>query len=375
MPQRNAGQSALGGPQKVEDMRRLTRSSVRWFFALAAAAIVGQAVTSVWQRAWSKLSTWLTPVELVLVIVVVLIVLAIVLAARFGRLAPSRSTPVLAIGYAWAMCPYWIRDFVGRRRVSRGRANVRFNSLADFTAADPRRADKYQVDFGIGWPDGTRIVGRVTWLKATGELIAASTRGDDEDGVEILASIAYEHEVERRLKDWEYVGRGRGGGLPWMRYRARGWMVPIPPTAKRWLLEEGDPPRAWPPPPPPTVGRDEGAYLGAKGGPGRNSVEIAEPGRDRRVLYHYVDSSPTGFAWGYGGSGPTDLARSVLADRLGYVPSATVYVDFRDDVIAKLGESFTLTFAEVDEWIDRHGTLFARNPRAEVFDPFAGGGA
>lgn len=34
-------------------------------------------------------------------------------------------------------------------------------------------------------------------------------------------------------------------------------------------------------------------------------------------LHHWVKHSPDGFAWGYGGSGPADLARSLLADALG----------------------------------------------------------
>lgn len=34
-------------------------------------------------------------------------------------------------------------------------------------------------------------------------------------------------------------------------------------------------------------------------------------------LRHYVRHSPTGMEWGYGGSGPADLARSILIDVLG----------------------------------------------------------
>lgn len=34
-------------------------------------------------------------------------------------------------------------------------------------------------------------------------------------------------------------------------------------------------------------------------------------------LRHYVRHSPTGFCWGYGGSGPADLARCLLIDCLG----------------------------------------------------------
>lgn len=54
-------------------------------------------------------------------------------------------------------------------------------------------------------------------------------------------------------------------------------------------------------------------------------------------LRHWVRHSPTGFEWGYGGSGPADLARSILAHHLGDVlPSPRVYQRFKEKVIATL---------------------------------------
>jgi len=55
-----------------------------------------------------------------------------------------------------------------------------------------------------------------------------------------------------------------------------------------------------------------------------------------RPLKHLVRHSPTGFNWGYGGSGPADLARSLLADFLGFDPPAAVYQAFKFDVLAHL---------------------------------------
>jgi hypothetical protein len=94
-----------------------------------------------------------------------------------------------------------------------------------------------------------------------------------------------------------------------------------------------------------------------------------------RPLYHAVDSSPTGYSWGYGGSGPHDLARSLLLDRLGYVPQPPVVSRFASEIVAELPASFTLTYGEVDSWIDEHAELFALNPRAVPLDPLAAGGA
>lgn len=45
-------------------------------------------------------------------------------------------------------------------------------------------------------------------------------------------------------------------------------------------------------------------------------VWVVENG-ESTPLRHIMRHSPTGLAWGYGGSGPADLARSILADVLG----------------------------------------------------------
>jgi Family of unknown function (DUF6166) len=51
--------------------------------------------------------------------------------------------------------------------------------------------------------------------------------------------------------------------------------------------------------------------------------------------------SPTGFAWGYGGSGPAQLALAILADyfgscKVGDLLVCTLYQDFKSTVIAGL---------------------------------------
>jgi hypothetical protein len=49
-------------------------------------------------------------------------------------------------------------------------------------------------------------------------------------------------------------------------------------------------------------------------------VIVTMPSGRTRSLQHIVLHSPTGFAWGYGGSGPADLALSILCDVLGERP-------------------------------------------------------
>lgn len=73
----------------------------------------------------------------------------------------------------------------------------------------------------------------------------------------------------------------------------------------------------------------------------------------RRPLRHIVYHSPDGFEWGYGGSGPADLARSILADVAGLRVADALYQEFKSEVIAGLErESFALAEAEIRDWLN-----------------------
>lgn len=60
--------------------------------------------------------------------------------------------------------------------------------------------------------------------------------------------------------------------------------------------------------------------------------------------------SPTGFEWGYGGSGPAQLALALLADHFGDPHRAlALYQEFKRMVVANLAyERWTLTAADID---------------------------
>ncbi len=67
-----------------------------------------------------------------------------------------------------------------------------------------------------------------------------------------------------------------------------------------------------------------------------------------------VNHSPTGFGWGYGGSGPAQLAYAILRD---FTNSATIaranYQRFKGDIVARLPRgSWKLDGDQVREWID-----------------------
>lgn len=98
-----------------------------------------------------------------------------------------------------------------------------------------------------------------------------------------------------------------------------------------------------------------------------------------RHLHHVVRHSPTGMEWGYGGSGPADLARSILLDylsrcgsglRVRAMPGARLgkrgrerlvdqlYQAFKWDFVARFPyESWRLTGPEIAAWLMQTGLI------------------
>ena len=99
---------------------------------------------------------------------------------------------------------------------------------------------------------------------------------------------------------------------------------------------------------------------GPSGGPGQVMV-VDENGE--RPLKHFRLHSPDGFQWGYGGSGPADLARSMCAEVMGHVPSGAIYQHVKFELIAPITEDeFELPASRVLDSIaraqeQRHGSV------------------
>ena len=88
----------------------------------------------------------------------------------------------------------------------------------------------------------------------------------------------------------------------------------------------------------------------------QNQVSVNGESLDPRLdLWNH---SPTGFAWGYSGSGPSQPALAILADHLGDDAIALrCYQDFKSAFIATAPEEgFTLTSEQVSEWLTQQGT-------------------
>ena len=77
--------------------------------------------------------------------------------------------------------------------------------------------------------------------------------------------------------------------------------------------------------------------------------------------------TPGGFAWGYEGSAPAELARCILRDHYGVMPPADPWVGdglpasyqaFKHDVIARQPQSepWSITSEEIEQWASRART-------------------
>lgn len=98
-------------------------------------------------------------------------------------------------------------------------------------------------------------------------------------------------------------------------------------------------------------------YLDAKGG------EHPLPAR-----LELFDHSPDGFAWGYGGSGPSQLALAILAQVAGPKAATIFYQYFKADFVCGWGDDFRISAAEVEEWVERKWGEMSPDWQADTLD-------
>lgn len=68
-------------------------------------------------------------------------------------------------------------------------------------------------------------------------------------------------------------------------------------------------------------------------------------------LPHVVYHSPTGFEYGYGGSGPADLARSILAHAVGLPIADRYYQYFKAEFVAGAKDRFSISLMKIRAWV------------------------
>lgn len=86
-----------------------------------------------------------------------------------------------------------------------------------------------------------------------------------------------------------------------------------------------------------------------------SKVIVSELGHNsfgQRNLVHIYRHSPDGFEWGFGGSGPADLALSILVDAVGPVMAEELYQAFKWAFIANQPhEGFEIKLSEILEFV------------------------
>ena len=75
--------------------------------------------------------------------------------------------------------------------------------------------------------------------------------------------------------------------------------------------------------------------------------KILSPKRSQKVRNH----SPDGFAWGYGGSGPSQLALALLLEFTTQEEAQINYMDFKFEIIANLPKDFELEEKVIINWL------------------------
>lgn len=65
----------------------------------------------------------------------------------------------------------------------------------------------------------------------------------------------------------------------------------------------------------------------------------------------YVNHSPTGFEFGYYGSGPAQLSFAILSKVVGPDIAKKYYMDFKDEVVAKFKNDIVEKEIDINLWV------------------------
>src|SRR5271154_6040581 len=92
-------------------------------------------------------------------------------------------------------------------------------------------------------------------------------------------------------------------------------------------------------------------YQGTRSG---SAVDVTVDGRPLNPRFDLWKHCPSGFEWGYCGSGPAQLALALLADCLGDDKAAMRwYQDYKEEVVTGLSYSgWTLSKEEVQQTVN-----------------------
>ena len=100
--------------------------------------------------------------------------------------------------------------------------------------------------------------------------------------------------------------------------------------------------------------RPTARYSGRRTDTGSEVLRHAEDGSSSPLPMRLDirNHSPTGLEWGYGGSGPAQLALSILADAIGDHEAQRLYQDFKWKFIAGIDkDTWEISREEIRDWI------------------------
>lgn len=94
-------------------------------------------------------------------------------------------------------------------------------------------------------------------------------------------------------------------------------------------------------------------FRGYDTGVGGQKVTVFENGQERELnpRLDEVNHSPDGFQWGYGGSGPAQLAYAMLRELYNEETTLDHYQDFKSEVISQLEGDWVLDEDRVREHV------------------------
>lgn len=102
----------------------------------------------------------------------------------------------------------------------------------------------------------------------------------------------------------------------------------------------------------------------SEGGKGIGGIQVYVSYNGKlELLKHWKRHSLTGFQMGYNGSGPADLARSMLIDYFirdglssveAFKDVESLYQQFKFDIISNQEKVLKVTKKEIEEWIEKN---------------------
>jgi len=80
------------------------------------------------------------------------------------------------------------------------------------------------------------------------------------------------------------------------------------------------------------------------------AILVYEDGRPAYKLRHLIVHSPSGMAWGFGGSGPADLALAILADHVGEAGAISAHERYDHDIAVEIQHTRAWTLHQDFKW-------------------------